>query len=50
MGHATQSAGGFLPEFHTDFVFAFLSRPLASAAPFAAVPTCCSSSDDPRCL
>ena len=26
MGHATQSAGGFLPEFHTDFVFAFLSE------------------------
>ena len=23
---ATQSAGGFLPEFHTDFVFAFLSE------------------------
>ena len=22
LGHATQSAGGFLPEFHTDFVFA----------------------------
>ena len=26
LGHATQSAGGFLPEFHTDFVFAFLSE------------------------
>lgn len=26
LGNATQSAGGFLPEFHTDFVFAFLSE------------------------
>ena len=26
LGHATQSVGGFLPEFHTDFVFAFLSE------------------------
>jgi len=26
LGRATQSTGGFLPEFHTDFVFAFLSE------------------------
>ncbi len=41
-GHATQSAGGFLPEFHTDFVFAFCPRPLAFAAPFCSCAcTCC---------
>ena len=26
LGHATQSAGGFLPENHTDFIFARLSE------------------------
>ncbi len=26
LGHVAESAGGFLPEFHTDFVFAFLSE------------------------
>ncbi len=52
LGHATQSAGGFLPEFHTDFVFAFLSETFGFCGSFfaAVLVRAAHLLDDPRCL